>query len=71
MALTPQNSEAFLREVDDAVVRTFNTREAFDMVPLLARESSWGTTLDPEVTWPWFAVHLDVLQAWLSGDATA
>ena len=59
-----------LRQVDDAVRRTFNTREAFDMVPRLARESSWGTTLDPEVTWPWFAVHLDVLQAWLSGDAT-
>ena len=44
-----------------------DAREAFDMVPRLARESSWGTTLDPEVTWPWFAVHLDVLQAWLSG----
>lgn len=72
MWLVPMRVEQItdLRQVEDAVVRSINTRAALDDVPVLARASSFYDTLEPEVTWPWFAVHLDVLQAWLSGEAT-
>ncbi|MBK8446836.1 MAG: DUF4132 domain-containing protein [Micropruina sp.] len=70
--LVPIRSEQItdLRQVEDAIRRSINTTEALDDVPRLARASSYHPTLEPEVTWPWFADRLDVLQAWLTGDAT-
>ena len=58
-----------LRQVADAVGRTWNRPEAFEQVPNLARTSSWWLAVTPEVAWPWFAERLDVLQAWLTGSA--
>ncbi|MFT4295966.1 MAG: DUF4132 domain-containing protein [Micropruina sp.] len=57
-----------LRQVEDAVRRTWNTREAVEYVPQLARQS-WWLTVEPEAAWPWFAGRLDVLQNWLTASA--
>ncbi|MFT3833415.1 MAG: DUF4132 domain-containing protein [Micropruina sp.] len=58
-----------LRQVEDAVRRTWNTREALDEVAQIARPSNYWVTIDADVVWPWAAQHLDVLQAWLAGSA--
>jgi uncharacterized protein DUF4132 len=58
-----------LRQVEDAVRRTWNTREALEQVPQLARSSEWWLEIEPDAAWPWFAEHLDVLQSWLTTSA--
>ncbi len=58
-----------LRQVEDAVRRTWNTRETLEQVPRIARSSDWWVSIEPEAAWPWFAQHLDVLQAWLAASA--
>ncbi|MFT3971320.1 MAG: DUF4132 domain-containing protein [Micropruina sp.] len=58
-----------LRQVDDAVRRTWNSRETLEQVPQIARSSDWWVSIEAEVAWPWFAEHLDVVQTWLAGSA--
>ncbi len=58
-----------LRQVEDAVRRTWNTREALDEVAQIARPSNYWITIDPDVVWPWAAQHLDLVQNWLGGSA--
>ena len=58
-----------LRQVEDALLRTAQgSAEALAELPQLGRASRW-VSLGPEVTWPWFAQHQNVLLAWLGGDA--
>lgn len=56
-----------LRQVEDAFRRAGRPAEDFEQIPTMAKVSGW-THLEPEVSWPWFAHRLDVLQAWLGGN---
>ena len=58
-----------LRQVEDAIRRTWNSADALAAVPDLARQSQWGETVEAEAAWPWFAERLDVLQNWLTSSA--
>ncbi len=58
-----------LRQVEDAVRRTWNTRETLEQVPRIARSTDWWVSIEPDAAWPWFAQHLDVLQNWLAASA--
>ena len=58
-----------LRQIADAVGRIGGPPGLAAQVADLARASSWWSAVEPEAAWPWFAEHLDVLQAWLTGPA--
>lgn len=59
-----------LRQVEDALRRSWNTETAFDELPQLAMASRYWGAIEPVVSWPWFATRPDVLQGWLTGDAS-
>lgn len=58
-----------LRAVDEALARAGLSVPA-TAVAELGRPSSYWTTPIPEVSWPWFAEHVDTLQTWLTASAT-